>query len=904
MLVGFASATAAPADAKAPHDPLGALDAVKVVGTSLVRVTGYAIDKDTRGSLMVKYYVDGKYVKKGRANKSRATVAKRWPRLGRKHGLNNLLRVGEGRHTICVTARNRGKGKSVRLKCRTVTVKNNPTGSLSSLVQTATGLRVAGSTADPNAKTAKLRVTLTLNGATKATVVAGAGKAGHSFSADVAVPDGTYRVCGTAQNRGWGRSSSIGCRSITLNHRPVGAITGLKQSPGGFTVAGWAKDPDSTARLALDITRNGQLVARGTANGANTARQGYGFRLGATVPDGPSKICVKAHNVGPGKDRYVDCRTITLNYSPIATVTGLKQSQDGAIVAGWATDPDTTEPVPVRFTVDGVAPAEPATGVTADRTEANMPKPGYSFRERVTPIATNGPHEICAIATNLSYGTHDSIPTCRTTTFNFSPVGSITAAPQTVGNATVQVSGSATDPNTTAPIQVHIYVDGAYRTALTTAADHTFGLPITVTGAEQLVCAYGINVEAGGNTKLGCVSIWASAPGNPGAPTNVRATAQYGQATVTWASPAHDGGAPIASYTVVASPGGRKATIAAPATKGVVTGLALKGVYSFTVTATNLAGKTSTVSALSPAVTIPTAPPAQTTPAPVSTSRYVRNLKDDRTDDLAAMRAQGAADAAANPAGHRYVVLLDIGGQDQVRGGVVLSAGIRYVSYGWLVKGLKAYVDGYASKQRVGAPVEITIGTNNDMDVNYTAGKDWADKVVDPVRAYAAAKTYPGLTISGANDIEPGFDADYAATKKWLDGYLAATTARFVFNGSADGCSWTATNRGCNNSWTMSGLHWLAGGAAPSRITNLPQIYNLTMPKQWKYISLTGVDRGLPKLSFGGPLTELVACRQAGSCGSIDGTTAWRELWNQLRSDSRSKLSTMPWAADLRIDLK
>src|SRR5690606_28557426 len=98
--------------------------------------------------------------------------------------------------------------------------------------------------------------------------------------------------------------------------------------------------------------------------------------------------------------------------------------------------------------------------------------------------------------------------------------------------------------------------------------------------------------------------------------------------------------------------------------------------------------------------------------------------------------------------------------------------------------------------QRANAPVMIAVGTNNDMDVSASSGKSWADKVIDPLVTYASK--YANMTIAGADDMEPGFRASYSATKSWLTGYLAATSAPFVFNGSADGCSWTAINRGCN----------------------------------------------------------------------------------------------------------
>jgi hypothetical protein len=186
------------------------------------------------------------------------------------------------------------------------------------------------------------------------------------------------------------------------------------------------------------------------------------------------------------------------------------------------------------------------------------------------------------------------------------------------------------------------------------------------------------------------------------------------------------------------------------------------------------------------------------------------------------------------------------------------------------------------------------------MDVSTSSGAAWANRVVDPVRAHV--RSYSGMSIAGANDIEPGFRASYSATRKWLSGYLAATSATFVFNGSADGCAWTTTGRRCNNGWTMSGLYTLAGGAAPTRSYSVPQVYNTTMAGQWKYISLTGVAAKHTRIRFGGTLTELTACRQAGSCGSLSGKTAWSTLWRNLQSDSRLKVTSLPWATDLRID--
>jgi len=303
---------------------------------------------------------------------------------------------------------------------------------------------------------------------------------------------------------------------------------------------------------------------------------------------------------------------------------------------------------------------------------------------------------------------------------------------------------------------------------------------------------------------------------------------------------------------------------------------------------------------VSPAITTQKAPPPQTSPAPISTSRYIRNITGASRGDLSTMRSEGAADARANPSGHGYLSVLAVGGQDESRGGVILSAGIRYVSYGDLVKNLQSYVDGYASQQRFSAPVTIAIATNNDIDVYHASGVSFANHVIDPVQSYA--RRYPGITIAGSDDMEPGFRAGYSATKSWLQGYLSATSAPFVFTGSADGCAWSYTGGSCNNGWTMSDLYYLTAGAYPIRMINLPQIYNTTMAAQWRYISLTGVRAHHPRINFGGALTEWTACRQARSCGSLTGNSAWRAMWSQLRAEPALRPSSLPYSTDLRID--
>jgi len=89
----------------------------------------------------------------------------------------------------------------------------------------------------------------------------------------------------------------------------------------------------------------------------------------------------------------------------------------------------------------------------------------------------------------------------------------------------------------------------------------------------------------------------------PAAPSDVTGAAGDGQVLVSWTAPSN-GGSPITQYTVTASPGGSTCTTTG-ALSCKVGGLTNDTAYTFTVTATNVAGT-------SPA----SAPSAQVTPVP------------------------------------------------------------------------------------------------------------------------------------------------------------------------------------------------------------------------------------------------------------------------------------------------
>jgi hypothetical protein len=889
-----------------------------------VRVAGWAIDPSSpRAVINVALYSDGHPVATVAANGNRPDVAAANAGAGPLHGYGASTSITEGSHAICVRAINVGPGADRTLGCWTMSFQYSPVGHLDMVSAAGGHVRLGGWTFDPDSPGTVLTAYVSIDGARTAITanesrpdVASAYPAAgalHGFSAIMPVAQGSHTVCVIAHNIGLGADRTIGCASPNLDDGPVVSLDVARQSPGGFYLAGWAYDPDSPA-TSLTMKQVVDGVSKTfLANGPRpdvtrvhpAATGNHGFASALNLSQGTHSICLTAANIGYGADRRLICQSVSLNFNPSAGILSLSQTIDGAAVTGWTSDPDTSAPIHALISVDGHQQLDTVAKGTGNSHSGHLFSASF--------VLTSGTHTICAVGVNVSYGTGNSPPACQSIILALNPFGAYGTLTRASATSTaLHVTGWVIDPDTHGPVTVSVTVDGTAHAFAANAirndvaaifptfgSAHGFDVTVAASDWEHTVCVTAINVGGGtGNPSLGCKLIYAVHPVAPSAPRSVSAVAGFGGAIVNWAPPVTDGGAPWTRYTVTASPGGMSNIVGAGTTSTTITGLAAKTQYTFAVTATNVAGVSA--AGVSPAVTTLPAPPPQTTPAPISTSRYIRNISGSSSAELSRMHAEGAADANGNPTGHGYLILLDIGGQDQTNGGVLLSATTRFVSYADLVRDLNAYVDGYTSAQRPSAPVTIALGTNNDMDVSTSSGAAWAQGVVNPVASHAAH--YLGMTIAGANDIEPGFRATYAQTRAWLLGYLGATNSPFVFNGSADGCAWTIPNGGCNNGWSMSGLYYLAAGASPVRVINLPQIYNTTMAAQWEFISLTGVGQRTPRINFGGALTEYTACVQTGSCGSLPGSSAWQALWNDLQSQPALRVPSLPYSTDLRID--
>jgi hypothetical protein len=273
---------------------------------------------------------------------------------------------------------------------------------------------------------------------------------------------------------------------------------------------------------------NGPALAAGYA--ASAGRDGqYG---GPTDPD-----CASYGN----RNFYLyftDWFGPTTQRPPFGVVDSVTAGPASITVNGWALDPDTADPILVHMYVDGV-------DVAAARAENPRPDVGsvYGKGDRhgysMTVPASSGQHRVCAYAVDTTGATAPELG-CRTVTVvNKAPVGVIDKA--LAENGEVTVSGWAFDPDTTAPINVHFYIDGTWTGATTAASSrpdvaavygngalHGYSATFPTTSGAHTVCAYGIDPVAQPNPQIACRSYTATVPGSPphGVVDRVRVTGE------------------------------------------------------------------------------------------------------------------------------------------------------------------------------------------------------------------------------------------------------------------------------------------------------------------------------------------------------------------------------------------
>ncbi|HEY5515552.1 MAG TPA: hypothetical protein VIK12_05030, partial [Pengzhenrongella sp.] len=362
--------------------PIGGIDGASGSwnGISLI---GWALDPDTVDPIQVHVYVDGHAVMAATANVSRPDIGAAH-RKGDAHGFALAVPAKAGAHTVCVYAIDTVVGgPNPQLGCRAVTV---PSQTAFGAVETATGrvdaLTVSGWALDPDTSN-PIDVHIYVDGsavrgvkANRARTDIGAafGKGdNHGYSETLPASPGAHTVCVYAIDANGGANPQLGCRTVTVtsstaNNGPVGALESVTSATGTITASGWALDPDTTDSIQVHLYVDGRAVtglfARGSRPDIGTAYgkgDNHGYTATLAASPGSHSVCAYALDASlAGPNPQLGCRTITVpaaaaNHAPIGTLDVVTGGTGTLIVAGWALDPNTTDPIQVHVYVDGAA---------------------------------------------------------------------------------------------------------------------------------------------------------------------------------------------------------------------------------------------------------------------------------------------------------------------------------------------------------------------------------------------------------------------------------------------------------------------------------------------------------------------------------------------------------------------
>ncbi|WP_426623244.1 hypothetical protein ACPPVW_11430 [Leifsonia sp. McL0607] len=526
-----------------------------------VQVSGWALDPDSSSPITVHVYV-GAVGTPMQADLSRADVAAAYPGLGDQHGFTATVPVTQtGPQQVCVYAINVGRGGNTVLGCQTVTLYGgSPIGAMEAATQNADGTAtVAGWAIDPDV-TAPITVHLYVDGVGVAYTadkvradIAGlypayGGAHGYQLNTPV-LTAGPHTICVFGINTGAGANVSFGCQDVVRSgaipeqgRPPVGALESITTQGSTISASGWALDPDTASPIQVHV----YVDTAGTAFTASSYRADvarvypdygpdHGFAAHVTsAAIGPHDVCVYAINTGAGGNTLLGCKQVVVQgavteqgRTPIGNLESISVASDGTVnVSGWALDPDTVASIQVHVYID-----DAGTALTADGTRADVARvyPAYGswhgFSAKLKAAAGN--RTVCVYAINngaggnIQLGCKNLVVPTVIADQGRPPIGSLDSVQAVAGG--IRTTGWAIDPDTVAPIAVHVYVDaaGAPYQADTQRTDvgavypvygpsHGFDQTIATTPGTHSVCVYAINTGPGGNVVLGCRSILVS----------------------------------------------------------------------------------------------------------------------------------------------------------------------------------------------------------------------------------------------------------------------------------------------------------------------------------------------------------------------------------------------------------
>ncbi|TFD53382.1 hypothetical protein E3T46_03445 [Cryobacterium sp. Hh11] len=353
---------------------------------------------------------------------------------------------------------------------------------------------------------------------------------GFAFSVPLAVGAGAVQACLYAINVGIGSNQLLACKTVTTpTGPPFGTVDSATLTDGIATVSGWVIDPDSPASTTVQVYVNGTRgeIFAADAERADVARAypGYGSKHGFSavinVGVGTNTICIDGVNIAGGVDRQVSCATVSSGSGPpIGNIESAKAAAGQAIVSGWGLDPDTTDPIVVHAYVNGKwGGSFTASGVRADVGRA-YPGYGDSRGFSMSVPVPGGSSEVCLFGINVGRGFNSSLGCAKVIRPTGTPFGNFESA-VTSSTGMTTISGWTIDPDTTSPVNVHVYFNGRWggsfaantprndvdRAYPAFGAEHGFSIPVTLESGSTQVCVFAISTGAGANQDMGCKTV-------------------------------------------------------------------------------------------------------------------------------------------------------------------------------------------------------------------------------------------------------------------------------------------------------------------------------------------------------------------------------------------------------------
>ncbi|TFD19503.1 hypothetical protein [Cryobacterium sp. TMS1-13-1] len=353
---------------------------------------------------------------------------------------------------------------------------------------------------------------------------------GFAFSVPLAVGAGSVEACLYAINVGAGSNQLLACETVTTpTGSPLGSLDSATLGGGNVVLSGWVIDPDSPASTTVHAYVNGAWGGAFPADGVRAdvgrAYPGYGsnhgFSANVNVGVGTSNICVYGINIGGGDNKLIECKSVSTGSGPpIGNIESATASAGRATLNGWALDPDSPASIDVHAYVNGQWGGSFTANVS--RADVGRAYPGYGDTHGFSanlPVP-GGTSKVCLYGINVQQGYNSSLGCSQVYNPSGSPFGNFESA-LTGSDGTTTISGWSIDPDTTLPVDVHVYFNGQWGGSFTADAargdvsnafpafgpEHGFSIPVTLDRGSNQICLYSISVGAGANQDMGCKTV-------------------------------------------------------------------------------------------------------------------------------------------------------------------------------------------------------------------------------------------------------------------------------------------------------------------------------------------------------------------------------------------------------------